>query len=203
MLLLLAFRYNLLFVYKSTSHFEGVLFPAAWNQIFTGIYILELCATGLFLLVRREDNAFGCVGQAVISIIITILTVIFQLLLNQIIQPVKRYNAITVGDDTEMDADGNQDTVRNKVLAHSTSNFVSLGLVDCDIDSKLVERRATVTYEHQSLLAQTPVIWIPKDNYGVSEDEVRVFRETDSSLEISNAYACLGKNNRILVTDDF
>ena len=63
-----------------------------------------------------------------------------------------------MGDDTEMDADDNQDIVRNKVLAHSTSNFVSLSLVDCDIDSKLIERRATVTYEHQFLLAQIFVI---------------------------------------------
>ena len=138
-----------------------------------------------------------------IAIIITILTAIFQLLLNQIIQPVKKYNAITVGGDTEMDADGNQDTVHNKVLAHSTSNSASLGSVNYDIDSKLVERRATITYEHESCSAQTPVIWIPKDDYGVSENEVRKFRETDSSLEISNAYAHFGTNNRIIVTNEF
>ena len=105
MLLLLAFRYNLLHVYKSTSALGGVLFPSAWNQMFTGIYTLELCAIGLFLVVRTQDNSFGCIGQAVIAIVITILTVIFQVLLTQVIQPVKRYEALTVGNNAEKNID--------------------------------------------------------------------------------------------------
>ena len=107
-----------------------------------------------------------------------------------------------MGDDTEMDANFKQDTVC-KFLTQPKSFSASSCSVDYDIDSRLAERLATTTYEHESFSAQTPVIWIPKDNYGVSEDEVRAFREADSSLEISNTYAYFETNNTITVMNDF
>ena len=209
-LLLLAFRYNLLYVYQSTSDLGGILFPAAWNQMFTGIYTMELCAIGLFLVVRKQDHSFGCIGQAVIAIIITILTVIFQILLTQITRPVKKYKALAVvDDDTEKDTDIKKAMVYS-ILTQSKSLSVSPCSADSDIDSRLdtvsrsvEEKLATITYEHESFSAQTPVIWIPKDKYGVSDDEIRAFRATDSSLKISHRYACFQTNHKIIVTEDF
>ena len=209
-LLLLTFRYNLLYVYQSTSDLEDILFSAAWNQMFIEIYIMKLCAIELFLMMRKQDHSFECIGQTVIAIIIIILTVIFQILLTQITRPVKKYKTLAVmNDNTEKNTDIKKAMIYS-ILTQSKSLSVSPCSTDSDIDSRLntvsrsVEKKlTTITYKHESFSAQTPIIWIPKDKYDVNDDEIRVFRTTDSSLKISHKYACFQTNHKIIVTEDF
>ena len=66
----------------------------------------------------------------------------------------KKYNAIIVSYDTEMNVDCNQDIV----LIYFLSKFLSLSFVDYDIDSKLIEKRTKVIYEHEFFSAQISVI---------------------------------------------
>lgn len=59
---------------KSSSLF----YPTAIRQLFTGVYFLELCLTGLFFLVRNTDGKAVCTPQAVIMIFATVLTILFH-----------------------------------------------------------------------------------------------------------------------------
>lgn len=70
-LLWVVFRYNLLYVTISRPDTRGLLYPTALTQLFTGIYVMELCMIGLLLLVRDTDNRAACVGQAVVTMIAT------------------------------------------------------------------------------------------------------------------------------------
>ena len=85
------FRYNLLYVTISRLNTRGLLYPTALFQLFTDIYVMELCVIGLFFLVRDEQNKTTCVSQAVIMIIVTAMTFDFQLLLNDAIGPLLRF----------------------------------------------------------------------------------------------------------------
>ncbi|KAL9127040.1 MAG: hypothetical protein Q9217_004004 [Psora testacea] len=85
------FRYNLLYVTVSRPNTRGLLYPTALNQLFTGVYVMELCMIGLFFLVRNDHNRATCVGQAVIMIIATAMTLGFQLLLNNAFAPLLRF----------------------------------------------------------------------------------------------------------------
>lgn len=94
-----AHRYNMLYVTRFRSDTGGVLYPRALNQMFTGLYIMELCLVGLFFLVQDADGTVLCYPQAIIMIVSIILTAMFQILLNREFGPLLRYLPITFEDE--------------------------------------------------------------------------------------------------------
>ncbi len=54
------YRYNTLYVTKFRFGTGGLLYPTAINQLFTGLYVMEICLIGLFLLVRRCNGSGDC-----------------------------------------------------------------------------------------------------------------------------------------------
>ncbi|EPS29391.1 hypothetical protein PDE_04340 [Penicillium oxalicum 114-2] len=93
------YRYNTLYVTKFRFDTGGLLFPRAINQLFTGLYFMEVCLIGLFFLVRDTQGAVACKGQGIVMIIVLVLTVGFQVLLNEAFGPLIRYLPITLEDD--------------------------------------------------------------------------------------------------------
>ncbi|KAL8805094.1 MAG: hypothetical protein Q9182_002184 [Xanthomendoza sp. 2 TL-2023] len=102
------YRYNTLYVTKFRFDTGGLLFPKAINQLFTGLYVMELCLIGLFFLVRDADEEGNqlattpCKGQAIIMIVVLILTIVYQFLLNNAFGPLFRYLPITLEDEAVM-----------------------------------------------------------------------------------------------------
>ncbi|PWY68632.1 DUF221 domain protein [Aspergillus heteromorphus CBS 117.55] len=93
------YRYNTLYVTKFRFDTGGLLFPRAINQLFTGLYVMEISLIGLFFLVRDEQGDVACEGQAIIMIVVLILTAGYQILLNDAFGPLFRYLPITLEDD--------------------------------------------------------------------------------------------------------
>lgn len=60
---------------------------------------------------------------------------------------------------------------------------------------KLVQR----AFQHEALRARRPVIWIPRDELGVSDDEIRcVQRQFAKNIWISNDYTGLDEKGRVV-----
>jgi hypothetical protein len=95
------YRYQTLYVNKFSFDTGGLLFPKAINQLFTGVYVMEIALIGLFLLVQdaQGDKGTVCLPQAIIMAIMLILTAIFHVLLNMNFSPLFRYMPITLEDD--------------------------------------------------------------------------------------------------------
>lgn len=93
------YRYNTLYVTKFRFDTGGLLFPRAINQLFTGLYIMEVCLIGLFFLVRDQDDSVACKGQGICMIVVLVLTVGYQILLNDAFHPLIRYLPITLEED--------------------------------------------------------------------------------------------------------
>ncbi|KAL1875686.1 hypothetical protein Plec18167_005623 [Paecilomyces lecythidis] len=93
------YRYNTLYVTKFRFDTGGLLFPKAINQLFTGIYVMELCLIGMFFLVRDANGDVACDGQAICMIVVLILTIGFQYFFNEAFSPLIRYLPITLEDD--------------------------------------------------------------------------------------------------------
>src|SRR5262249_1047044 len=89
------YRYNLLFVLNFKFDTGGLLFPRAINQLFTGIYVMEVCLIGLFFLVRDSQGRVACVPHAICMIVATILTGLFQITMNRAFDPLVTYLPIT------------------------------------------------------------------------------------------------------------
>jgi hypothetical protein len=77
----------------------GLLFPKAINQLFTGLYVMELCLICMFFLVRDAAGNVACDGQAICMIVVLILTIGYQFFLNEAFSPLMRYLPITLEDD--------------------------------------------------------------------------------------------------------
>ncbi|KAF2165189.1 hypothetical protein M409DRAFT_24573 [Zasmidium cellare ATCC 36951] len=91
----IVYRYNVLFVYQFRVDTGGRLFPVAINQLFTGLYFLELCMIGLCFTLA-EDPA---IAQAVILIVVLVATVAYQILINMAFKPLFQYLPITLEDE--------------------------------------------------------------------------------------------------------
>lgn len=75
-----AWRYNVLFVTDTGIDTRGLIYPRAIKQLFTGIYLSELCLIGLF-------GASVATGPLILMIVFTIFTALFHLSLNNALNP--------------------------------------------------------------------------------------------------------------------
>ncbi|OBT40516.1 hypothetical protein VE00_08998 [Pseudogymnoascus sp. WSF 3629] len=77
----------------------GLLYPQAINQTFVGLYFMEVCLIGLFLLVQDSENNAPCLPQALIMIVVMIMTALFQILLDRSFGPLYKHLPVTLEDD--------------------------------------------------------------------------------------------------------
>ena len=61
---------------------------------------------------------------------------------------------------------------------------------------------AQLSYEHFALRAKPPVIWIPKDSHGISDEELRATKAVDSTLAATNQHAWFEKNGEVVVAHE-
>ncbi|KAJ4376224.1 hypothetical protein N0V83_001507 [Neocucurbitaria cava] len=93
------YRYQMIYVTYAKAETNGLIFPKAVNQLFTGLYFLELCLIGLFFLQRDTNNEVACFPQAIIMIIALAATVLYQFVLNRAFGPLFTYLPITFEDE--------------------------------------------------------------------------------------------------------
>ncbi|KAL9121806.1 MAG: hypothetical protein Q9187_001630, partial [Circinaria calcarea] len=206
----IVFRYNILYVTDSGHDSGGMLYPTALNQLFTGVYVMELCVTGLFFLVRDDHNRATCIGQAVIMIVAMVITVSFQLLLNDAFAPQLRFVPM-FADIAEPEkkaqekkhecgvtkADECFRTLLQKCYDWKVVSFADQGSfttlfsnIKKPIPSE-TDELISPTYQHEALSVQKPTVWIPKDCLGISDDEILRVRRYDNSIRVSNEHAAL------------
>ncbi|KAJ4294882.1 phosphate metabolism protein 7 [Collariella sp. IMI 366227] len=75
-----AWRYNVFFVTDTRIDTRGLIYPRAIKQLFTGLYIAEVCMIGLF-------GASVAPGPLVLMVIFLIFTILFHLTLNSALNP--------------------------------------------------------------------------------------------------------------------
>ncbi|KAK9456630.1 hypothetical protein V1511DRAFT_494867 [Dipodascopsis uninucleata] len=92
----IAYRYEFLFCHYNQIDSSGLYFPRAINQLFTGVYVMELCLVGLFFLVRDENLNATCTPHGIIMIIMFFATILFQYLLNKSYGPLITYLPVEI-----------------------------------------------------------------------------------------------------------
>jgi hypothetical protein len=67
-------------------------------------------------------------------------------------------------------------------------------------DLSIEERDVLVAraFQHPAVRAKRPVIWIPRDRLGVSDDEIRRTRKLTDKVWISNEYAALDGDGKVV-----
>ncbi|EKG11957.1 protein of unknown function DUF221 [Macrophomina phaseolina MS6] len=290
------YRYNSFYVLRWNIDSGGLYFPRAVNQMFTGLYVMQLCLIGLFFLVRDEKNKVVCAPHAIVMIVTLILTVIYQYMLNKSLGPLFKYVPITMEDEAqerqeefeaalaqkwaELEEEENSPNEKAKTPASSNPSLreKNSAIELQDLDALPPSRRMTgVTraesspsmngrpkrmsrhhhrdlnqashssptnpsdpelgktpqasgylfqgyhdeledltpderdvlvrkaFEHAALRMTKPCIWIPRDEFGVSDDEIRrtaalceTLPDEDWGIWITNQYTALDAKARVI-----
>lgn len=102
---------NILYVIR-TGNVDGggLFFPNAINQLFTGLYFLEVCLIGLFFLVRDVHGKVACEAQGIIMSMTLVLTILYQIWLAMNFRGLYKYAPVRLQpsaprrqDETELD----------------------------------------------------------------------------------------------------
>ena len=99
-----AYRHNYYFVQRNKIDTHGLLFNNAISQLFAGVYVMEIALIGLFLLVRDSQDNVACKAQAIIMIVVLILTATFHFVMEQHLRPLYEFLPVTV-EDSAVDAE--------------------------------------------------------------------------------------------------
>ncbi|KAL8777229.1 MAG: hypothetical protein Q9203_002596 [Teloschistes exilis] len=268
-----AYRHNYYYVQRNKVDTHGLLFNNAISQLFAGIYVLEIALIGLFLLVRDLQNNVACKSQAIIMIVVLILTAVFHFVVERHLQPLYEFLPVTL-EDSAVDAerraflshDENQTSpeeecrssndVREKALERPDRGLTGrpksvsvtadqarsaltklrketairvaniqahlpesthksrrrevadqlgaaiAGFPDELTDLSPEEREAQLRAAFQDPVTREPppVIWIPQDASGISEDAIRQSKKYRRYLQYSNAGAFLTARNKCEIT---
>lgn len=291
----MVYRYNMLYVNNFRFDTGGLLFPRAINQLFVGLYVMEVCLIGLFFLVRDAQNEVACFPQGIIMVIVLGFTVLYQYTLNSAFGPLLTYLPITLEDnaviadekfarenderrrlnhivpeeeegddlnevletrekreqardrlaeDIEMEEieqrkqghhrgrsteraatttttpagkkilkhHGTEHSYPNDVEAqsrHHTTNkppvqrpelalFANIADEIEDLSPEERDHLVAKAFQHEALRAKRPVIWIPRDDLGISDDEIKRTQKFSDNIWISNEYAGLDAKARVV-----
>lgn len=133
-LLWMANRYSMIYVNRLAHDTGGVLYPRALNQMFTGLYIMEVVLIGLFILVRDENDNVTAGPQAIVMFIAGILTALYQIMLNMSFGPLFRYLPITFEDEA---------AIRDEAFQRAQDSRLGYNRDDSDDDTCTLEAPAS------------------------------------------------------------
>ncbi|KAJ8126892.1 hypothetical protein O1611_g6746 [Lasiodiplodia mahajangana] len=288
-LLWIANKYSMLYVNRLSIDTGGVLYPRALNQTFTGLYVMEVALIGLFFIQEDGKGVHACTPQAVIMIVVTILTALYQLLLNMSFGPMLRYLPITFEDEAVLrdeafqraqdrrlglidedeaksfdedstshrpGGDGPSDADEKEIRGNKLNNFKPIkGITQAgawairggkttynqtlgkaekgiknatkfrgerrqkdleaqraigealyggfhdEIEDLTPEERDVLVrraFMHSALRARRPTLWIPRDDLGISDDEIKRTQEFSEHIWISNEGTALDSKVRVV-----
>src|SRR5271170_3323839 len=87
------YLHNFLYVYEFPSDTGGLAFPRAIYQTMTGIYFGEICLLGLFFITS------GARAQGVVMVVVLIITILFQIKLQSMFDPLITYLPIDIQEE--------------------------------------------------------------------------------------------------------
>ncbi|KAH7108911.1 hypothetical protein EDB81DRAFT_673191 [Dactylonectria macrodidyma] len=224
-LLWFAQRYAMLYVTRFEYDTGGVLYPRAINQTFTGVYVMELCISGLFFIVEDKDGKKTCTLHGIVMILVFLSTVIYQIVLNKILGPLFCHLPITFEDEAVLrdeafkraqshryaDSDHEQGANTRSSWMSGQENMPQTtqrtmveafytGIPD-EMEDLTPDDRDLLTFyafQHEALRAHRPTVWIPRDDLGISEDEIMRTRAYSWNISICNRGTALDSKGRVV-----
>ncbi|KAE8395110.1 hypothetical protein ETB97_011010 [Aspergillus alliaceus] len=196
-----AYRYNFLFVYEPRIDTKGLVYPRALQHLLTGIYLADVCMIGLFAIK-------GAIGPLIIMVLFAILTVLAHMSLNEALAPFNNFLPRTL--DAEEEAQ--QAKEEAQALNHTRNRWEATWKwfhpnlyrdyaalrrkVRRDhVDIRYSEEERYNAYYEPCIISKTPTIWIPRDKWGFSQQEVIA---TDPIIPITDEGAHLDEKNKIV-----
>ncbi|KAI2826242.1 hypothetical protein CBS147320_6417 [Aspergillus niger] len=197
-----AYRYNFLFVYELRIDTRGLVYPRALQHLLTGIYLADICLIGLFAIK-------GAIGPLIIMALFLIVTILAHISLNDALEPL--YSFLPANLDVEEESQlskaeadalnprsvGKWEAAWKWFHPNLYRDYAALrGKVPRDhVEIRYTEEERNKAYYEPCITARTPTLWIPRDKWGFSQQEVL---DTDPCIPITDEGAHLNEKNRIV-----
>ncbi|CAG8642475.1 274_t:CDS:2 [Acaulospora morrowiae] len=209
-----SYRYNFIYVYNQLHQSGGLLFPKSVFQFYVGIYIYQLTMIGLMFI-----NTAYIPG--------VLMTVLFGLTISAVYVMRQNFKHNPHVDFLPVDLMGVIDMNTEQIVGLKNIENLKTGLKTGKVPLKTSEGstqeyeitdkaegetdpdafhithtqededKSGKAYVHPALVAEQPVVWLPQDSAGVSEEEVNACRE--EGIKATNQGAILNKKNRVEV----
>jgi hypothetical protein len=162
-------------------------FPTALQQLFIGLYTMELFLIGLFLLVRSPEGRPVCLWQTLIMGVLALITAGFQYSSTGSFEALQKYVPVSLHEEFPV-ADTLRETRVDERVTKATSG--------------LRERGHSGSYprnpQEVALNLDAPVVWIPADSLSISDDEVYRIRRDHPNISTSNAGAGINERGKVV-----
>ncbi|KAF8135989.1 hypothetical protein K438DRAFT_1882078 [Mycena galopus ATCC 62051] len=206
------YKYLFLWVYEQppSSDTGGLFFPKAMGHIFTGLYIQQICMTGLFFLARDQNKKISSTPQAILMIVLIVFTVLFQMFIGNSYGPLKHALPLSLADKTysapevdrsdtairknggpseahEMTAPGG---TRKTSQDNGNDNEEYEGLTDRQREGNRAARiksEEEYGFAHPAASRPQRIVWFPRDRLGLAEEEERGCREAGIECSVKDA----------------
>jgi len=217
----LAYRYNILFVTDSQIDTKGLIYPRALQQLLTGVYLAEICLIGLFSIAAAIGPLILMIAFLIFTILFHIqLNAAFDPLLYNLPKTLEAEEESLRGDERLLEGGNDNGTELKEKNGGSTvvptptkkpnvftkffkphiySDYTTLrrlvphNLVDADnLYEEAVSRNA---YYPPSVVSDTPLLWIPRDDGGISRQEVA---HTSKVIPITDEGCTFDEKNKLV-----
>jgi len=215
----LAYRYNILFVTDSQIDTKGLIYPRALQQLLTGVYLAEICLIGLFAIAVTP----GPLILMIFFLIFTILyhfslnsaldPLLYSLPRSLEAEQEGLLTAAEAGtrngsEDIKEKTSGEVSTsapvkkpnMFSKFFApHIYADYATLRQMVphslLDVNNMYEEAVAENAYYPPSVTAELPLLWIPRDEAGISAQEMQ---HTSKILPITDEGVTLDEKNKLV-----
>lgn len=191
LLIYLAYLYGLMYVYNCDIDTTGLVFPRAIWQSFTGIYLLEVCLTGLF-------GTRASTPHIVLMAITIPVTAIYQIYLQRRLGSSILYLPLEMSSPAEVgERGGHQRGIPEETRADDQTQAAK---VNTTVPEGMLD--TTEAYHHPAVTSKEPWIWIPHDSLGISTQEIAACKEV-GHIEITDRGAGIDEKANLTFPDEY
>ncbi|KAJ4333988.1 phosphate metabolism protein 7 [Ascochyta clinopodiicola] len=225
-LVYVAYRYNFLYVYETNIDTKGEAYQKALKQLLTGVYLSEICLIGLFAIATAKNpQAAGPLGIMCLLLAITIIfSVTLGAALRHeearlaYTDPTPQNDQLEGGhrDESREKSDSaplNGTDVNHAPRASRIPGFLkqiinpernSLSTLYGTLDKFYHTPQEPLPIEIQkraffnpAVTSPTPVIWIVRDDMGISEREIRETKKAVPELHMTDEQAVFNEKGKV------
>jgi hypothetical protein len=226
-LIYIAYRYNFLYVYETDIDTKGEAYAKALRQLLTGVYLSELCLIGLFAIATASNTqAAGPLAIMCLLLLITIIfnVSLGSALEHEEARLAYTNPARGHGHHEEGLRDESREKTDSAPLnathpsAHAprasrVPGFIqklinpernSLATLSTSLDRFYQTPQAPLPVEIQkrayfnpAVTSPTPVVWIVRDEMGISEREIMESRKAVPELRVTDEQAVFNEKGKV------
>ncbi|KUJ15135.1 DUF221-domain-containing protein [Mollisia scopiformis] len=162
----------------------GLFFPSAINQLFTGLYFMEICLIGLFFLVRDTQDKVACAAQGIIMAVVFVLTILYQIWLMNHLAPLFKYAPIRLEAESKALLSEDQEERRTASReTHDSSKEINPAPQDEEKDLDLTQNSST-DHNLEPNNQQRPPLWQRQSSNRSKDLQAQQREDTKSAARI-------------------